>query len=171
MQSNNRKTNNNLNLLTLDEVLLHVAEFEGFRSRAYRCPSGVLTIGYGHTDGVKPSDRVSKEIAYELLCADFLRCRSLLLKSFDIDKCMNSNQINALTDFVFNCGIGTLLRSSFAPCLKDYHSASRETLFNYDSLIVNTLLKYNKYLKNGKLVVSSGLQKRRQWEASLYLSS
>lgn len=158
-------------MLTLDEVLIKVAAFEGFRSRAYRCPSGVLTIGYGHTDGVKPSDRVSKEIAYELLCADFLRCRSLLLKSFDIDKCMNSNQINALTDFVFNCGIGTLLRSSVAPCLKDYHSASRETILNFDCVIVSCLLKYNKYRKNGKLVVSSGLQKRRQWEASLYLSS
>lgn len=171
MQLNRIKTNKALNLLSLDEVLLQVAAFEGFRSRPYRCPSGVLTIGYGHTDGVKPSDRVTEDVAFELLCSDFLRSQSLLLKTFDLKDCMNKNQINALTDFVFNLGIGTLLRSSAAPCLKDYHSASRETLFNYDYGIVSCLLKYNKYRKNGNLVVSSGLQKRREWETSLFLSS
>lgn len=161
----------NVKIYTLDEVLRHVAEFEGFRSRPYRCPSGVLTIGFGHTDGVKLSDSVTKEVAFELLASDFLRCRTLLLKSFDIMNCMNKNQINALTDFVFNCGIGTLLRSSAAPSLKDYHSVSRETEFNYDNAIVSCLLKYNKYRKNGKLVVSPGLEKRRQWEVSLYQTS
>lgn len=160
-----------LNLLTLDEVLIKVAAFEGFRSRAYRCPSGVLTIGYGHTDGVKPSDRVSKEIAYELLCADFLRCRSLLLKSFDIDKCMNSNQINALTDFVFNLGIGTFVRSSAAPYLLKYSSVCASTRKQYDVFITSVIRQYNKYRKDGKLVVSDGLKARREWECNLYLSS
>lgn len=163
--------NKNLKLLTLDEVLRHVASFEGFRSRPYRCPSGILTIGYGHTDGVKPSDRVTEDEAFETLTMDFLRCHSLLLNAFDIVTCMNTNQLYALTDFVFNLGIGTLLRSSVAPYLKNYHSASLSTRKIYDAGIVSCLLKYNKYRKNGKLVVSSGLQKRRQWEASLYLSS
>lgn len=163
--------NKNLILLPFDEVLRQVAAFEGFRSRPYRCPSGVLTIGYGHTHCVKSSDFVSKDQAFELLCSDFRRSQSLLLKSFDLMNCMNTNQINALTDFVFNCGIGTLLRSSAAPLLKDYHSAPRETLFNYDHCIVSCLLKYNKYRKDGKLIVSPGLQKRRQWEVSLYQTS
>lgn len=158
-------------MLTLDEVLRHVASFEGFRSRPYRCPAGVLTIGYGHTQGVKPSDRVTKEQAFELLCSDFLVCRSYLLNKFDLINCMNSNQIYALTDFVFNLGFGTLLGSTISNALADYHNATSQTLFNYDSDIVNTLLKYCRYRKNGKLVVSSGLQKRRQWEASLFLSS
>lgn len=171
MQSNSKKMNKNLNLLPLDEVLLKVASFEGFRSRPYRCPSGVLTIGYGHTHGVKLSDRVTKEQAIELLRSDFLLCQSNLLNNFRLKDCMNFNQINALTDFVFNLGIGTLLRSSAAPCLKDYHSAPRETLFNYDLGIISCLLKYNKYRKDGNLVVSSGLQKRRQWEVFLYQTS
>lgn len=170
MQSNNKKTSK-VKLLTFDEVLLHVASFEGFRSRPYRCPSGVLTIGYGHTQGVKPSDRVTKEQAFELLCADFRLCQSYLLNKFDLKNCMNTNQIHALTDFVFNLGFGTLLGSSMYDALRDYHNATPSTLFNYDSAIVNTLLKYCRYRKNGKLVVSSGLQKRRQWEASLYLFS
>lgn len=31
-----------------------VAEFEGFRSHAYRCPAGVWTVGYGLTSGAVP---------------------------------------------------------------------------------------------------------------------
>lgn len=171
MQLNSKKMNKNLNLLSLDEVLLQVAAFEGFRSRPYRCPAGVLTIGYGHTHFVTSSDCVTKKQAFDLLRADFLLCQSYLLKKFDLKNCMNTNQIYALTDFVYNLGIGTLLRSSAAPSLKDYHLASRATLFNYDQAIISCMQKYNKYRKNGKLVVSPGLQKRRQWEVSLFLSS
>lgn len=163
--------NKNLNPLSLDEVLRKVALFEGFRSRPYRCPAGVLTIGYGHTDGVKPSDCVSREQAFELLRSDFLLCQSYILNKFDIKTCMNTNQIYALTDFVFNLGFGTLLGSTISNTLADYHNATPSTISKYDSDIVNTLLKYNKYRKDGKLVVSNGLKKRREWEASLYLSS
>lgn len=160
-----------IKIYSLDEVLCQVAKFEGFRSRPYRCPAGVLTIGYGHTHGVKPSDRVTRAEAFDLLRSDFLLCQSYILNKFDIKNCMNTNQIYALTDFVFNLGFGTLLGSTISNTLADYHNATPLTHSNYDSDIVNTLLKYDKYRKNGKLVVSSGLQKRRQWEASLYLSS
>ena len=171
MQLNSRKMNKNLKLLSLDDVLRHVAAFEGFRPRPYRCPAGVLTIGYGHTQGVMPSDCVTKEQAFDLLRSDFLLCQSYILNKFALNDCMNSNQIYALTDFVFNLGFGTLLGSTISNTLVDYHNATPSTISQYDSDIVNTLLKYCRYRKNGKLVVSSGLQKRRQWEASLFLSS
>lgn len=171
MQSNSKKMNKTLKTLSLDLVLRQVAFFEGFRSRPYRCPSGVLTIGYGHTDGVKPSDCVTVDKALDLLWSDFLSAQSLLLKSFDLMYSMNKNQINALTDFVFNLGIGALQRSSAAPFLKKYYCVSSSTRKSYDAAIVSCLLKYNKYRKNGKLVVSDGLKKRREWEAALYLSS
>lgn len=163
--------NKNLTLLPLDEVLLKVASFEGFRSRPYRCPSGVLTIGYGHTHGVKLSDRVTKKEALELLRSDFLLCQSYLFNKFDIKNCMNTNQIYALTDFVFNLGFGTLLGSTISNILDKYHTFSPLIRKKCDVEIVSTLLKYNKYRKNGKLVVSDGLKKRREWEGALYLSS
>ena len=166
-----KKMSKNLNLLPFDDVLRKVASFEGFRSRPYRCPSGVLTIGYGHTHGVTSSDRVSKEVAFELLCSDFRLCQSYLLNKFDLKDCMNTNQINALTDFIFNLGFGTLLGSSISNILDKYHTFSPSIRKKNDAEIVSTLLKYNKYRKDGHLVVSSGLTKRRQWEASLYLSS
>ena len=160
-----------MNLLSLDEVLRKVASFEGFRSLPYGCPAGVLTIGYGHTQGVKLSDRVTRVEAFELLRSDFLLCQSYILNKFALKDCMNTNQIYALTDFVFNLGFGTLLGSTISNILDKYHTFSPSIRKKCDSEIVSTLLKYNKYRKDGKLVVSSGLQKRRQWEASLYLSS
>ena len=30
-----------------------IKEFEGLRLEAYRCPAGVLSIGFGHTIGVR----------------------------------------------------------------------------------------------------------------------
>lgn len=171
MLSNNRNMNKNTNTYSLFDVLRQVAAFEGFRSRPYRCPSGVLTIGYGHTHGVKPSDSVSRDEAFDLLLSDFVLCQSYLFKKFDILDCMSKNQIYALTDFVFNLGFGTLLGSSISNILDKYHTFSPSLRKKYDAEIVSTLLKYNKYRKDGKLVVSSGLQRRRQWEASLFLTS
>lgn len=39
-----------------------IREFESLRLEAYRCPAGVLTIGYGHTAGVKEGDRIDKRV-------------------------------------------------------------------------------------------------------------
>ena len=37
-----------------------IKEFEGLRLKAYKCPGGVWTIGYGHTAGVKPGMVISE---------------------------------------------------------------------------------------------------------------
>lgn len=36
-----------------------IAKWEGFEGKAYRCPAGVWTIGFGHTDGVREGDTVT----------------------------------------------------------------------------------------------------------------
>jgi lysozyme len=43
---------------------------EGLRLKAYLCPSGKLTIGYGHTGGVKQEDVITTERAEEMLAED-----------------------------------------------------------------------------------------------------
>lgn len=160
----------NKKIWTLDEVLNKVGWFEGFHSRPYRCPAGVLTIGYGHTDGVKPKDRVTIDQAMDLLHGDFLYCQRQLQQSFHIKDVMNTNQIYALTDFVFNLGIGALCRSSAAPYLRKYASVHPQTRTLYDICIAQVIRQYNKFRKDGKLVVSDGLKARREWEVSLFLS-
>lgn len=51
-----------------------IARYEGCRLQAYKCPAGVWTIGYGHTDGVKEGDTLpSEEYAKKLLKEDLAK--------------------------------------------------------------------------------------------------
>ncbi len=43
---------------------------EGLKLRAYRCPAGVWTIGWGHTRGVESGDEISVAEADRLLAED-----------------------------------------------------------------------------------------------------
>jgi hypothetical protein len=36
----------------------YLKKTEGYSGVAYKCPAGVWTIGYGHTNGVKPGDKI-----------------------------------------------------------------------------------------------------------------
>ena len=55
------------------EGLSLIKKFEGCRLEAYYCSGGVLTIGYGHTGGVKESDTITQEEAEKLLRADVFK--------------------------------------------------------------------------------------------------
>lgn len=84
-----------------------VKAFEGFSSRAYRCPAGVWTIGYGTTiypDGrrVKPRDTCTREQAETWLVFDL---RDAVVDVLDLVKVpLNQNQFDALVSFVYNVG-------------------------------------------------------------------
>ncbi len=52
-----------------------IKEFEGCRLKAYRCPAGVWTIGYGHTSAagapdVNPDSTITQDEAEEILRRD-----------------------------------------------------------------------------------------------------
>lgn len=83
-----------------------IKEFEGLYLKAYRCPAGVLTIGYGHTGkDVKSGMTITKERAEELLKKDIARFEKAV-KRLKYD--FNENQFSALVSFAFNCGEGNL---------------------------------------------------------------
>lgn len=91
--------------------------FEGFRSKPYRCPAGIPTIGYGSTRyedsrKVKMTDppiaqpRASELLQYEMrrsMAAAFRYCPILAA---------NDNRLAAITDFVYNLGPGRLQTST-----------------------------------------------------------
>ena len=130
-----------------------IKKYEGLRLEAYKCPSGVFTIGYGQTRGVKTGMRITKEQAEGFLLDD--------LKTYEkaVNNCVkvpiNQCQFDALVSFSFNCGTGALKNSTLLKKLnnKDYTGASNE------------FLKWNK--ANGKVL--KGLVKRRQDERELFL--
>ena len=58
-----------------------IEKFEGCQLKAYVCPAGVLTIGYGHTGSdVKPGMTITKEQAVELLKKDVAKFEKVVEK-------------------------------------------------------------------------------------------
>ena len=88
-----------------------IKHFEGLRLTAYRCPAGVLTIGYGHTGpDVTEGQCITTEHAQQLLAQDLIPVESVIhrLVQYPIDQ----NQYDALVSFTFNVGAGALASST-----------------------------------------------------------
>lgn len=91
-----------------------VKHFEGCYLKAYRCPAGVWTIGYGHTEGVKEGMKIARDVADDLLASDLAKFATGVEPLVTVP--LNENQFGALVSFSFNVGLGafrdsTLLRN------------------------------------------------------------
>lgn len=85
-----------------------VKRWEGFRERAYRCPAGVMTIGYGHTGGVKEGDVVTAYEAEALLLEDLQSTVERLAPYIHV--LVSEGQFIALTSLAFNLGVQGMVR-------------------------------------------------------------
>jgi lysozyme len=88
-----------------------IAHYEGFRAKAYKCPAGVWTIGYGHTGrDVKQGMVWTMTHALVILDVDidtFEREVNYLLSinaSAPTSNRVTQDQFDALVSFAFNCG-------------------------------------------------------------------
>lgn len=129
-----------------------IKRFEGCRLTAYKCPSGVYTIGYGHTNGVKKGQRITQAQAEAYLREDVAKFENGVNKY--VSAPLTQNQFDALVSFTYNCGLGAFKNSTLLKKLnaKDYEGAGKE------------LLRWNK--ANG--VVLDGLKRRRNAEKALF---
>jgi GH24 family phage-related lysozyme (muramidase) len=85
-----------------------IKSFEGLRLDAYRCPSGVLTMGYGHTgkvDGKKIilGMKITEQKADELLHKDVVKFEKNVMR-YNKRYNWTQNEFDALVDFAFNTG-------------------------------------------------------------------
>ena len=132
-----------------------IKEFEGLRLKAYKCPGGVWTIGYGHTAGVKPGMVISEAQAEEYLMADLIASEKYLN---DLRLAINQNQFDALISFIYNVGTGNFSRSTLL----------RKVRANpQDNSIMDEFLKW--VYSKGRVL--PGLQRRRLAEMKLYFSN
>ena len=133
-----------------------IKRFEGCKLTAYKCPAGVLTIGYGHTgDDVTEGLTISQEDANDLLFDDvicFENGVNNLVEGLDLSQGM----FDALVCFAYNVGLTNLKKSTLLKLLKDGKVLEASEEF----------IKWNK--SNGKVL--DGLTKRRAAEADLFLS-
>lgn len=88
-----------------------VAEYEGFRSRPYRDPVGVWTVGYGETRGVtQNSPPVTEKQAAAKLKARINRdyLPSVLAAAKGAGLVLKQHEADALASLVYNLGPGIL---------------------------------------------------------------
>lgn len=135
-----------------------IRSHEGLKLTSYKCPAGVWTIGYGHTKGVKPGDRITEQKAVEYLKEDLNESENTINAQ---NLVLNQNQFDAIASFIFNVGSANFKNSTL---LKKAKANSN------DPTIAGEFAKWNKARdpKTGKLVVLSGLVKRRNQESELY---
>jgi len=132
-----------------------IKRFEGLKTRAYRCPAGVLTIGYGHTHNVKEGDTCTPEQAEAWLKEDCLVAE--LTIGANVKTHLNQNQFDALVSFTFNLGSGNFVGSTLLKKLNagDYAGAAAE---------------FDRWVNAGDRKLP-GLVKRRAAEKALFLSA
>lgn len=128
--------------------------YEGLKLKAYLCPAGIPTIGYGHTKNVKLGDTCTEQEAEEWLDDDFFA--SVIDVKAVVKVPLTDNQLDALASFVFNLGVRKLIQSTLLKKLnsKDYAGAAQE---------------FDKWVYAGKTKLN-GLIKRRASERKLFES-
>ena len=138
-----------------------IKHYEGYKTKPYRCPAGLWTVGYGHVinDGrVLPTDcnRVFLKSEIDaLLIADLKRFERGVTLYCPVQ--LTQNQFDALISFSFNLGLGTLQRS------KVRQRINRNNIVGAGEV----LLKYN--TARGKVL--KGLDLRRKDEYALLMSN
>ena len=130
-----------------------IKKYEGLRLEAYRCPAGVLTIGYGHTKGVTEGMKISSEQADIYLVTDITGAERYL---DSLALSLNQNQFDALVSLIFNIGSGNFSRSTLLCKLK---------VNPLDPTIGDEFMRW--VYAGGRIL--RGLQKRRADEVRLYI--
>lgn len=130
-----------------------IRQYEGLYLKAYKCPAGILTIGYGHVLLKNEPITITKEQAETYLNADIIKAVAGLRF---VKVPLNENQRSALISFIFNLGAGAFSTSTLLRLInkKDYVGASNQ---------------FGRWTKaNGKVL--PGLVRRREAERKLFLS-
>jgi GH24 family phage-related lysozyme (muramidase) len=90
-----------------------IKKFEGCRLTAYDDGTGVYTIGYGHTAGVKKGQVITQRQAENYLIADLTYCACDVKKLIDNNTILfkvNQTMFDALVSFTFNLGAWNLIK-------------------------------------------------------------
>lgn len=145
-----------------EELLNLIRSSEGLKLKAYLCPAGVPTIGYGHTRTVTKAQvdagtTITKVQAEILLKGDLDRIAPAISQA--VTAPLRGRQFEAVLSFAFNVGIGNLKSSTLLKKLNegDYAGAADE------------FPKWDKATVGGKKVVLPGLTARRSAERTLFL--
>lgn len=128
-----------------------IKAYEGYSAKAYVCPAGYLTIGYGHLLKDLSVVSVTKSQAEILLRNDVATAERSVNRLIKVP--LRQNQFDALVSFVYNLGGGALQSSTLRLRINRGDSNASEEFHRWV------------YASGQKL---KGLVKRRGAEAALF---
>ena len=141
-----------------DRCVEMVAEFEGYREQAYRCPAGVWTVGYGTTvmagrrvvEGDRLTEPAARAILHKQLDGFAVRVRERVRVP------VTKGMAGALSSLAYNVGAEAVHGSTLLRYLNDgnYVAAAQE---------------FARWNKAGSEVLP-GLTRRREAERQLFLA-
>lgn len=136
----------------------HIKSYEKLVLEAYMpTKHDVPTVGYGHTHGVKMSDKIDELQAELFLREDLAWVESCVNKYVKVP--MTQSQYDGLCGFVFNLGEANFKSSTM---LKYINAGNWEAA-------AKSMLQWNKQRTPSGLVVLNGLTKRRAKESAMLL--
>ncbi|WP_057935863.1 lysozyme [Algoriphagus resistens] len=150
-------------------AILH--EFESCKLKAYKCPAGVWTIGWGNTfyeDGskVREGDMITKDRADALFQNILSRFEDMARRS--ITSNVNENQFSAFVSALYNVGHGSKYKDGLIVLKNGEPSTLLKTInLNPDLPVIEKLFK--EWISKGTSF-EKGLLRRRTAEANLYFS-
>ena len=148
-----------------------IKKFEGCRLTAYKCPSNVLTIGYGHTGSdVYIGKRITQEEAEYLLKNDIIVHCNNVNKLVKVP--LTQNQFDALVSLEFNIGYGSFRSSSILRLVneKRYNEACKRFLFENPNAKTPEEKYKGCWVFNNQKKVVAGLVQRRKEEQEMFAS-
>jgi len=144
-----------------------IQAFESCELKAYRCPAGVWTIGWGHT-GLEV--RAGLVWTQEKADAEFLKD----LEEFEqiVDRAvyvpLSQNQFDALVSFTFNVGPGGRQKDGFVALRNGEKSTLLKKVLARD--VAGAEAEFKKWNRSAGRVMA-GLTRRRNAEAALFTGS
>lgn len=136
-----------------------IKQFEGFRPEAYQDSVGVWTIGYGTTiinnQPVKQGMIITQDQALQLVQQEVNKLWSKIESILKVK--INDNQMNALVDFAYNLGFGSLKNSTLMRLVNE-------------SKFDEAANQFPRWVYAGGKVLP-GLVKRREAEKQLFITS
>jgi len=143
----------------IDVAVRLIKQFEGFSAKAYLCPAGKWTIGYGQVVGKQNVPDVTESQAEVWLRDEAKKIDSFLSTQLPGVK-LSDDQRGALISFVYNVGMSAFKHSTLKKRLLAGAS---------DAEIAEAWRMWKKITVDGKKQTSKGLVKRRALEIGAYL--
>lgn len=141
-------------MVTSESGIRMIKSFEGLRMEAYRCPAGILTIGYGHTGNVREG-QVCTEKEAEMWLIEDIREAEKAVSNIKASRLLRQNEFDALVSFAFNVGVNAFRDSTLLKLIKQ--GADEATI----------RAEFGKWCHSGGRRID-GLVRRRKAEADMF---